>query len=233
MVQIFMELPINNFPDAPELKDSLKEPAHTKDQPSFKDQRRDRIIQVARSVFYEVGYAGASMSMISNRLGGSKATLYAYFNSKEELFEAIVREQCGEMAALFQRHIGSEDLRASLTVMARQLMSAVMSDGVIRTIQLVVEESYRNPHLSEMFHNVIQSQGRDNLIGLLQAAHDKGQIDAPNIAEATMVLKSLLFGDCHFKRIMNLLPEPTEAQLHRQIDLAIDVFMTYYGRPAD
>ncbi|ESQ93993.1 hypothetical protein ABENE_02590 [Asticcacaulis benevestitus DSM 16100 = ATCC BAA-896] len=211
MVQFFMEMPIKNF----------------------RDERRERIISVARSVFYEVGYAGASMSMISARLGGSKATLYAYFNSKEDLFEAIIREQCGQMADLILAHTGSDDLRASLSLMGRELLTAVMSDEAIRTFQLVIEESYRNPQLAEMFHNVIQSQGRSNLTGLLQAAHDKGQIDAPNVLEATMVLKTLIFGDCHFKRLMNLKSHPTEAQLHRQIDLAIDVFMTYYGREAD
>ena len=199
---------------------------------NFRDQRRERIIQVARSVFYEVGYAGASMSMISARLGGSKATLYAYFNSKEELFEAIIREQCAGMAELFEAHIGSDDLRQSLTAMARALMGAVMSDPTIRTIQLVVEESHRNPHLAQMFHNVMQSQGASSMHGLLQAAHDKGQIDAPNIEEATSVLKSLLLGDSHFKRIMNIAPEPDQAQLFRKIDLAVDVFMTYYGREA-
>lgn len=202
------------------------------DAPSvnFRDQRRDRIIQVARSVFYEVGYAGASMSMISARLGGSKATLYAYFNSKEELFEAIIREQCVGMAELFEAHTGSDDLRQSLTSMGRAVMVAVMSNQTIRTIQLVIEESHRNPHLAQMFHNVMQSQGQSGMTGLLQAAHDKGQIHAPNIDEATSVLKTLMFSDRHFKRIMNILPEPSEEQLFRQIDLAVDVFMTYYGR---
>ena len=197
--------------------------------PNFRDIRRDRILSVARDVFYEVGYAGASMSLISARLGGSKATLYAYFASKEELFEAIIREQCGEMAALMQAHIGSDDFRQTLTIIARELMGAVMSDRVIRTIQLVIEESHRNPGLSALFHSVMESQGKANLEALLQAAHNKGQIDAPDIPEATRVLKSLLFGDCHFKRILNIAPEPGEAVLHRQIDHAIDVFMTYYG----
>ena len=202
------------------------------DAPSvnFRDQRRERIIQVARSVFYEVGYAGASMSMISARLGGSKATLYAYFNSKEELFEAIIHEQCVGMAELFEAHTGSDDLRQSLTAMGRAVMAGVMSNQTIRTIQLVIEESHRNPHLAQMFHNVMQSQGQAGMAGLLQAAHDKGQIHAPNIAEATTVLKTLMFSDCHFKRIMNIAPEPTQEQLYRQIDLAVDVFMTYYGR---
>ncbi|WP_438846214.1 TetR/AcrR family transcriptional regulator [Asticcacaulis taihuensis] len=208
---------------------TLKGAAPFKDAPTFKDQRRDRIIQVARSVFYEVGYAGASMSMISSRLGGSKATLYAYFNSKEDLFEAIIREQCGQIADLFLAHTGTDDLRATLAVMGRELLTAIMSDEAVRTFQLIVEESHRNPQLAEMFHNVIQSQGGSNLVNLLQAAHARGQINAPNSQEAAMVLKSLIFGDCHFKRIMNLAAQPTEAHLSRQVDLAVDIFMAYYG----
>lgn len=204
-----------------------------REAPTFKDQRRERIIQVARGVFYEVGYAGASMSMISSRLGGSKATLYAYFNSKEDLFEAIICEQCAQLGDLFLAHVGTDDLRMALTLMGRDLLAAIMSDEAIRTFQLIVEESYRNPQLAEMFNNVIQSQGSSNLTHLLQAAHEKGQINAPNSHEAAIVLKSLLFGDCHFKRIMNLAAQPTEDYLSRQVDLAVDIFMSYYGvKPA-
>ena len=42
-------------------------------------------------VFREVGFERASMAMISRRLGGSKGTLYGYFKSKEELFEAAMK----------------------------------------------------------------------------------------------------------------------------------------------
>ena len=195
---------------------------------NFRDQRRERIVSVAREVFFEVGYAGASMSMISARLGGSKATLYAYFNSKDELFEAIISERCSGFAAVFDDHLGADDLRDSLKQIGRKLMEVVLSDDAIRTMQLIVEESHRNPHLGKMFSTVMQSQGSTGLHELLQQAHERGQIAAPNVNEAATVLKSLLFGDCHFKRMMNLTPPPDEATVHRQIDLAIDVFMTYY-----
>src|SRR6201989_2734894 len=62
-----------------------------------RDQRREAIMEVAREVFVEEGYAAASMSTIAARLGGSKGTLYNYFKSKEELFEAYIRETCGRM----------------------------------------------------------------------------------------------------------------------------------------
>jgi AcrR family transcriptional regulator len=220
MVQLFMEMPIH----------TLSDPAQMRDAPNFRDQRRERIIQVARTVFYEVGYAGASMSMISSRLGGSKATLYAYFNSKEELFGAIIREGCAEMAAIFQAHIGTDDLRQSLNVMSHEMMRLMLSDWGNRTLQLVIEESHRNPELSRLFSDAIESNGRLSLKMLMQTAHDKGQIQADNVEEAAMILKSLLFGDLHFKRLLNLCPAPEPEHLSAHIDRAIDVFMTYYGR---
>jgi AcrR family transcriptional regulator len=196
--------------------------------PSFRDERRARILQVARDVFFEVGYAGASMSMISTRLGGSKATLYAYFNSKEDLFGAIIRDRCEVMAGLFQAHIGTDDLRQSLRSVARQLMEVILSDWATRTFQLVIEESRRNPELSRLFNEAIEANGKQTMKALLQTAQDKGQIKAEDIGEATVILKSLLFGDIHFKRLLNM-PSPSTEQVHKHIDRAIDVFMHYYG----
>ena len=201
--------------------------------PNFRDQRRERIIQVAREVFYEVGYAGASMSMISSRLGGSKATLYAYFNSKEELFEAIIRESCEAMQAIVHAHIGTNDLRQSLSTVAREMLGMILSDWGNRTLQLVIEESHRNPDLARVFNDTIERHGKSTMLMLMQTAHEKGQITAPDPVEAAMILKSLLFGDLQFKRILNVCPAPDEATLVRHIDRAIDVFMTYYECKAE
>lgn len=54
------------------------------------DARREAILEIATELFREVGYERASMATISTRVGGSKATLYNYFKSKEELFAAAM-----------------------------------------------------------------------------------------------------------------------------------------------
>jgi AcrR family transcriptional regulator len=61
-------------------------------QATAKDVRRQAIMQIARDIFLEEGYAAASMSAIAARLGGSKGTLYNYFASKEELFKAVIQD---------------------------------------------------------------------------------------------------------------------------------------------
>ncbi len=43
----------------------------------------------ARRVFFDKGFDGASMDEIARAGGVSKATIYVYFDSKEDLFEAL------------------------------------------------------------------------------------------------------------------------------------------------
>lgn len=54
------------------------------------DARREAILDIATELFREEGYERASMAAISARLGGSKATLYNYFKSKDELFASVM-----------------------------------------------------------------------------------------------------------------------------------------------
>ncbi|MEO6377128.1 MAG: helix-turn-helix domain-containing protein, partial [Caulobacteraceae bacterium] len=57
-----------------------------------RDLRRQAILNVACEAFLAEGYAAVSMSAIAATLGGSKATLYAYFRSKAELFAAVMED---------------------------------------------------------------------------------------------------------------------------------------------
>ena len=56
--------------------------------------KRRQIVQGARSIFLARGFDAASMSDIAKAAGVSKGTLYVYFDNKEQLFEAIVHEEC-------------------------------------------------------------------------------------------------------------------------------------------
>ena len=55
------------------------------------EARREAIVEAAATLFQEMGYERASMNELARRLGGSKATLYSYFPSKEALLVAVVK----------------------------------------------------------------------------------------------------------------------------------------------
>ena len=64
------------------------------------DEKREHILKVAYAAFLGEGYAATSMSSIAAKVGGSKATLYNYFSSKEELFAAVIEEKCRDIHAI-------------------------------------------------------------------------------------------------------------------------------------
>jgi TetR/AcrR family transcriptional regulator len=57
-----------------------------------KEARPGELVAAALALFVEKGYAATSAEEIAQRAGVSKGTLFLYFESKEELFKAVVRE---------------------------------------------------------------------------------------------------------------------------------------------
>ena len=61
---------------------------------------RDQLLAAARSAFSEFGYAGTSMSVVAQRAGITKATIFHHFPSKELLYAAVIDVVLGELGAL-------------------------------------------------------------------------------------------------------------------------------------
>lgn len=66
---------------------------------SVSTQKRDAILDAARSVFSRVGYAGSAMEDVAEEAGIAKGTLYLYFKSKEELYLAALVRDLRELTA--------------------------------------------------------------------------------------------------------------------------------------
>src|SRR5256885_16501293 len=62
-------------------------------EPKFRRRKADRpgeIVDAALHVFAEKGFAAAKLDDIARRAGVSKGALYLYFETKEEIFRAVV-----------------------------------------------------------------------------------------------------------------------------------------------
>ncbi len=56
-----------------------------------KESRPNELLEAALELFVERGFAATRLEDVASRAGVSKGTLYLYFESKEELFKAVVR----------------------------------------------------------------------------------------------------------------------------------------------
>lgn len=191
--------------------------------------RRKRIVDIARETFFTEGFSAATMSGIAARLGGSKTTLYAYFPTKETLLDACVDELCARMHTIIDNHADCEHPAEALTAIGGAVLRVLVSEDLTRSAQLVIEEVRRNPDLARGFYQAGAQKGRARMVGLMQSAHERGHIHAPDALEAAEVFSSLLFGDLHLKRLFAVSDAPSDAEIDRRVATAVRVFMAAYA----
>ena len=115
--------------------------------------RREAIILAARRSFLDDGYAATSMSSLLKTLGGSKATLWGYFRSKEELFAAVIEH----VTLAFREQVEGEllsagELEPTLVAFCRSFMEKMANPDAVATWRLVVAESGRFPEVGKIFY---------------------------------------------------------------------------------
>ena len=102
-------MPPARRPSAPEEPEELAQPP--KRWRRRKEARPAEILDAALAVFAEKGFAAARLEQVAKAAGVSKGTLYLYFDSKEALFEAVVRSAIvpliADAEALLRDHRGS------------------------------------------------------------------------------------------------------------------------------
>src|SRR6185503_13207697 len=86
-------------------------------------RNREEVLAAARCVFLERGYGGASLDAIADEAGFSKGVVYSQFDSKGDLFMALLERRIADRAAqneaIAKRSHGLEGMRALLRA-ARQ-----------------------------------------------------------------------------------------------------------------
>ena len=163
-------------------------------KPKARDERRETILRIAYEAFLKDGYAATSMSSIAAKVGGSKATLYAYFASKEELFAAVVGEKCEDtLAQIFETEEMDGDFSTALARLAERIVRQTMTDDSIATYRLITAESGRFPELGCAFYRSGPKRGREILAGFFARAIAEG--DTSNLGDTTTLADPSVVAD--------------------------------------
>jgi AcrR family transcriptional regulator len=118
-----------------------------------KAKKRAAIVEVATRSFFERGYAATTMSSIADELGGSKATLWAHFGSKEELFAAVVDNKVDAFAQdVNEVLIGQTFSFPALRRACLRFVDCLLRENSVQLFRLVVSEGERFPEINEMFY---------------------------------------------------------------------------------
>lgn len=194
-----------------------------------RDDRRAAILEIARDEFLREGYSGASVSRIAALVGGSKATLYAYFPSKKDLFVASAEAECKRMIdQLFDMELG-EGVEESLAKFCRRFQATLLSDDSIAFYRLMVAEAVRFPELGAVTYDAGVRPGLARLAAYFERAMSDGVLRRADPMAAAELLLDLGTGQLHKLKLWNVLPLPPADAIEAAVQSMLAVFFATYG----
>lgn len=147
-----------------------------------KDERPRDIVVAALGVFAEKGFAGAKMDEIARRAGISKGTLYLYFETKEDVFRAVVREVVVPNVDAVRAAILATDLPfpALIRTFLPRLAELVTRVPIGAVAKMVVGESRNFPELAKVWHDDVVQKAVGVISELIARAQAKGEVRPGN-----------------------------------------------------
>lgn len=195
------------------------------------DERRENILAVAAEAFALEGYGITSMSSIAARLGGSKATLYKYFASKEELFHAVMQRKCeAVIGPLEELADNSPDPATLLKAFGKIFLSRLCQPDAIVIHRTVHAEAERFPEVARTFFAYGPEAAYSVLTPALARFDAMGLIDCPDPRLAAEQFLAMVRGDIHLRVSSGLIPPPDEAEIERQVAHAVGIFVRGIAR---
>jgi AcrR family transcriptional regulator len=191
------------------------------------NEKVDRIIAAARTLFLGNGYGETSMDAIARHAAVSKATLYSHFDSKAALFAALMVTECRRLAdAIGQRAFDEPDIREALLEVAHDFNNLLCSGDGLTMYRIVVAETPRFPELGRVFYDSGPAIMIDRIAVILCRAAERGLLDVLDPRVAAVQFISLIRGELHLSRVLGF--DNASKNPASYIEASVDLFLAGY-----
>lgn len=202
-----------------------------------KEARPQELLAAALDLFVERGYAATRLDDVAARAGVSKGTLYLYFDNKEELFKAVVRENVvpllGEGDEMVDNFAGSTaDLFREIMHVWWERMGNTKLSGLSK---LMMAEANNFPEVAQFYHDEVISRGNAMIARMLQRGIERGEFRNIDVTNAMSVVCAPMIMLMMWKHsFSNCRPEPIspESYLNSFIDLFLNGVLNDSATPS-
>ncbi|WP_064693223.1 TetR/AcrR family transcriptional regulator [Rhizobium aegyptiacum] len=160
---------------------------------SSDEDKRTHIVEVARRVFVKYGYAGSTTAVVASEAGISKQTLYKLFQSKEELFAAVVGAHRRLMLDL-PRPAEDIPIAESLERIFMIDMDEDLDAERAGFLQLVFREAAQFPELIDILQREGILASRQYLADWLADRRAEGRLSLDDPESSARMLMDMIFG---------------------------------------
>jgi AcrR family transcriptional regulator len=191
--------------------------------------KRNEIVEIAARAFEELGYDRTSMSLISQRVGGSKATLYGYFKSKEELlFACLYADISSRSEEMMDTMLRAPTLRDGLIELGTAYISRRLESRPISNMRIMATQPEELGLGKDFYANILRPAWQtfaDRLANLMELGIFR-RVDPWTMA---MQWKGLLETDMLDRRLIGAIREGDPKEMHEAAVHAADIILQVYG----
>jgi AcrR family transcriptional regulator len=137
-----------------------------------KEARPQELLEAALDVFAEKGFNAARVEDIAERAGVSKGTVYLYFETKEEIFRTLVRENLrARITPLRDSVVHFEGPSSELIALVLSTIANVIVNSKLAVLpKIIIAESGNFPQLAEFYRREVIDVG----LGIMTSIIERG-----------------------------------------------------------
>ena len=200
-------------------------------RPETAEQRRERIVRLAWPLFLKKGYDNVSIDEIIGVVGGSKATIYAWFGGKEGLFEAVVRQKCLDVVlAIHADTAGS--LEAQLTEIGHSFLAMVLSPPILEFHRLMVSIGRTFPETGRLFFETGPASAYNIVATWIAKQQKDGRIGEEDPYRLAVLFLDMLIGEHQLSWLTGMPRAARRDKIDETVRIAVKVFLRGCAAPA-
>lgn len=200
------------------------------DPPSARGRiRLTRMVAAATQLFLKDGYDKTSIDAILERSGGSKATLYAYFPTKQDLFRAVIEDVLVSGRRVLPDP-AREDVAGMLFDFGIDRLHVIFSERHRAVLRLIIAERERFPELARLYYERAPQRGHRLLVEYLDELNRSGRLEIEDTDEAAEFFVGMLLHRWYKELLLLDAPTPSDAEVNRRTERAVALFLRSYQR---
>ena len=155
-----------------------------------KEARPRELLDAALALFVEKGFTATRAEEVAALAGVSKGTLFLYFQSKEDLFKAVIRENIGSLFPAWNEELDA--FQGSSAEMVQYAMNVwwerVGNTAASGIVKLVMSEARNFPDVAAFYQADVVVPGTQLLQRILQRGIQSGEFRAMDTDKAVYTL---------------------------------------------
>ena len=193
------------------------------------EARRDHILQVATAAFAELGVENTTMSEIVARIGGSKATIYNYFPSKDDLVQHVLAQSAElKLRQSFAALDTARPVGDALRDFGRAYLAQLLTPEMLSATRIAQQNACKGGTAGLRFFESGPKVGWTMMQAFLEHHMGAGALRRDNGWVAAMHLKGLLQGELLDRALFGEAIAPAPA-IREAADRAVAAFVRAYG----